>query len=78
MNRMWVRGRDQKGASRRNNTIACKRKEMPRTVIILIPRFDEAKDENCVRSQGGWALSLKPSPSDDEMRDHTYLHHTDV
>lgn len=51
---------------------------MPRTVIILIPRFDEAKDEKCVRSQGGWALSPEPSPSDDEMGDHTYLHHTDV
>lgn len=51
---------------------------MPRTVIILIPRFDEAKDEKRVRSKGGWALPPEPSPSDDEMGDHTYLHHTYV
>lgn len=81
LNRMWVRGRAEKGAQRRNSTAADKRRHMPRTVVIWtlgLGSADGAKTEKCVRRRGQWGLSPQPFPSDSETRNHTHLHPTNM
>ena len=81
LDRMQVRGRDQKEAYERTRTIAYERSHVPGTVVILIQGLryaDEAKVGKCVRSGGRWHLSPQPFPCNCEMENPTDPHHADI